>query len=167
MNSSPSPISPQLAATEVLKRRRASAGLEAYIDYSDLGFRPAFHHKLLLTHLEALERGDFDRLMVLMPPGSAKSTYTSVVFPSWYIGRHPENSVIGASHTQDLADRFGRRVRNLASSRSHRAVFGVGVAADRQAAGQWETEKGGEYYATGVGGSVTGRRCDLGIIDDL
>ena len=67
--------------------------------------------------------------MVLMPPGSAKSTYTSVVLPSWYIGRHPENSVIGASHTQDLADRFGRRVRNLASSRPHRAVFGVGVAA--------------------------------------
>src|SRR5690349_20485607 len=135
-NSSPSSITPEVAATQLLQRRRARASLEAYLDYSDLGFRPAFHHKLLLTHLEALERGDFDRLMVMMPPGSAKSTYTSVVFPIWYIGRHPENSVIGASHTQDLADRSGRGLRNLASSRSRRAVFGVGVAADRQAAGQ-------------------------------
>src|SRR5690348_9441420 len=70
-SSSPSSITPEIAATQLLQRRRARASLEAYIDYSDLGFRPAFHHKLLLTHLEALERGDFDRLMVLMPPGSA------------------------------------------------------------------------------------------------
>jgi hypothetical protein len=75
--------------------------------------------------------------------------------------------VIAASHTEILAQRFGRRVRNLVASEAHRNVFGAGVAADRQPVGEWETEAGGEYYAVGVGGSITGRRADLGIIDDL
>jgi hypothetical protein len=155
------------AAQELLVRRQARNSIERYIAYLDPGFSPAAHHKLLIEHLEALDEGEIERLLILMPPGSAKSTYASVLFPAWYLGRHPEGSVIAASHTQDLADRFGRRVRNLVASEAHRNVFGgVGVAADRQAAGQWETEKGGEYYAAGVGGSITGRRADLGIIDD-
>ena len=101
-----------------------------------------------------------------MPPGSAKSTYTSIVFPAWYLGRHPQGSVIAASHTEELAERFGRRVRNIVASEAHRNVFGVGVAVDRKSVGEWETEAGGEYYAAGVGGSITGRRADLGIIAD-
>jgi hypothetical protein len=121
----------------------------------------------LIGELEAVERGECSRLMVLMPPGAAKSTYVSIVFPAWYLGRHPERSIVAASHTAELAERFGRRVRNLVSSDAHQRVFDSGgVAADRQAAGAWETERGGEYFATGIGGSVTGRRADLGIIDD-
>src|SRR6516164_2754433 len=104
--------------------------------------------------------------MVYMPPGSTKSTYESVIFPAWCLGRQPERSVIAASHTEELAQRFGRRVRNLVASEAHRNVFAAGVAADRKSVGEWETEAGGEYYAAGVGGSITGRRADLGIIDD-
>jgi predicted phage terminase large subunit-like protein len=104
--------------------------------------------------------------MVMMPPGSAKSTYTSAIYPAWFLGRNPDQSIIAASHTQELAERFGRRVRNLFVGPAHRNVFGVGVAADNQAAGRWETERGGEYFAAGVGGSIAGRRADLGIIDD-
>ena len=157
---------PSQAAQELLRRRGAKGSIEAYIDYHQLGFVPATHHRLLIGELEAVERGEYSRLMVYMPPGSAKSTYASVIFPAWYLGRHPEGSVIAASHTEELAERFGRRVRNLVASEAHRNVFGVGVAADRKSVGEWETEAGGEYYAAGVGGSITGRRADLGIIDE-
>ena len=164
--SRPPKSSPRSLLSELLARKQAQTSLERYISYCELGFVPAAHHRLLIGELEAVEAGDCRRLMVFMPPGSAKSTYASVVFPAWFLGRHPDGSIIAASHTQDLADRFGRRVRNLVASEAHRNVFGVGVAVDRQAVGQWETEKGGEYFAVGIGGSITGRRANLGIIDD-
>ena len=165
-SSLPPKSSPHSLLSELLGRKNAQTSLEAYIEYAALGFVPAAHHRLLIRHLEEVERGECQRLMIFMPPGAAKSTYASVVFPAWYLGRHPEQSVIAASHTQDLADRFGRRVRNLVAAEAHRNVFDSGVAADRQAVGEWETEKGGEYFAVGIGGSVTGRRASLGIIDD-
>ena len=149
-----------------MNRRQARAGLARYIDYLELGLVPARHHVLLLEALEAVERGECPRLMVCMPPGSAKSTYVSQIFPAYYLGRHPERSIIAASHTQELAERFGRRVRNIYAGVEHRNVFGVGIADDSQAAGRWDTSQGGEYFAAGVGGSITGRRADLGIVDD-
>ena len=145
----------------------AKAGLTPYIEYLNLsGIVPQAHHLLLISALEDVEAGRCRKLMVCMPPGSAKSKYTSELFPPWYLGRNPEHSIIAASHTQELAERFGRRVRNLYSSPDHRNVFGVGAAEDSHAAHRWDTERGGEYYAAGVGGAITGRRADLGIIDD-
>lgn len=116
--------------------------------------------------LEAVERGDIERLMVCMPPGSAKSTYTSVIFPAWFMGRNANKSVIAASHTQELAERFGRRVRNIVAGADYSNLFGLTLSDDSHAAGRWDTSKGGEYFAAGVGGSITGRRADLAIIDD-
>lgn len=104
--------------------------------------------------------------MVCMPPGSAKSTYTSVEFPPWFLGRNPELNVIAASHTQELAETFGRRARNVVASDEYRPVFGFGLNMDSQAAGRWATERGGEYFASGVGGAIAGRRADLVVIDD-
>ena len=127
---------------------------------------PAEHHRLLIEKLEAVERGEIKRLLVAMPPGSAKSSYASMIFPAWYLGRHPEQSIIAASQTQELADRFGRRARNLVASRIHGDVFGSGLAPDQRAAGHWETAVGGEYHATGVQ-PFAGRRGDGVICDDL
>lgn len=151
---------------EANQRLKAQAGLLGFIEYRDTGFAPAKHHKLLIEKLEAVERGEIKRLMVFMPPGSAKSTYGSVEFPPWYLGRNKKKSVIAASHTSELAERFGRRVRNIVGGTEYQAIFGFGLSDDSQAAGRWETSEGGEYFAVGVGGSVTGRRADLGIIDD-
>ena len=95
------------------------------------------------------------------------STYASAIFPSWYLGRHPANCVIQGSYNDSLASRFGRRARNLFASDVHHSVFGVGLAPDQKAAGQWETELGGEYFSFGVNTGVTGRRADLVILDDL
>ena len=148
------------------RRMAAQRSLAAFIEFRKAGYQPAAHHRLLIQHLEAVERGEIERLMVCMPPGSAKSTYTSVEFPSWFLGRNPGLSVIAASHTQELAERFGRRVRNIVASGEFSAVFGVGVADDSASAGRWDTSRGGEYFAAGVGGAITGRRADLAIIDD-
>lgn len=165
-----SPNSPQQwrqsLIAEAKARLTAQASLPGFIEFLDIGFKLARHHKLLLEKLEAVERGDIKRLMVFMPPGSAKSTYGSVLFPSWYLGRNAGKSVIAASHNGELAERFGRKVRNYVAGTEFSAVFGFGLADDSQAAARWETTQGGEYFAVGVGGSVTGRRADLGIIDD-
>lgn len=164
MSNSPQRL--QSLEAEIRRRLGAQTGLARFIEYRDAGYKPAQHHRLLIEHLEAVERGDIERLMVCMPPGSAKSTYASVEFPAWFLGRNPKLSVIAASHTQELAERFGRRVRNIVASAEFGRVFGVGVADDSASAGRWDTDRGGEYFAAGVGGSITGRRADLAVIDD-
>src|SRR4051812_22283042 len=77
------------------------------------GQSPALHHRVMLQQLEAISCGDIDRLMVLMPPGSAKSTYASVLYPAWWFTQHPNSSVIATCHTAGLAENFGRQVREL------------------------------------------------------
>jgi predicted phage terminase large subunit-like protein len=136
----------------------------AHAALAPAGQAPARHHRLLLDHLARIGEGRADRLMVLMPPGSAKSTYASLVFPAWWFARHPQSSVIAASHTAELADHFGRRLRNLVAERG--AELGYGLAGDSRAAHRFRTSAGGEYFATGIHGPVTGRRADLVLIDD-
>ena len=152
--------------TAAKKIKLAQQSLVSFIDQLDLGFVPAAHHLLLIERLEALERGDIDRLMVFMPPGSAKSTYTSVLFPPWFMGRNPHASVIGVSNTTDLAEMFSRRSRNLVARNDYRNVFGFGVSENTQSASHWENERGGEFFAAGMGAAIAGRRADLGLIDD-
>lgn len=129
-----------------------------------IGQEPARHHRLICSELERLEAGEIDRLMILAPPGSAKSTYASVMFPPWWLMRRPRTCVIAASHTGELADDFGRKVRNTVSE--HGDLLGYSLAADSQAAGKWNTDRGGEYRTFGVGKAIAGRRADLCIIDD-
>lgn len=129
-----------------------------------LGLTPAHHHRLLLHGLGRIAEGEIDRLLVLMPPGSAKSTYASQVFPAWWFHRHPESRVIAASHTQELASHFGRAVRNLAAE--HADSLGYAIRRDSHAAHRFETTGGGGYFAAGLGGGITGRRADLVLIDD-
>lgn len=102
-----------------------------------------------------------------MPPGSAKSTYGSVRAPAYFLGRYPEKSIICASYGDTLATSFGRKVRNIIPTQEYANVFpGVSLVQDSKAKGEWETNRGGSYFAVGVGSGVTGRRADLGIIDD-
>lgn len=125
---------------------------------------PAAHHRYLITELESLTLGCTDRLMILMPPGSAKSTYASILFPPWWFTQHPTSSVIAVSHTHSLAEAFSRRVRNLILDRE--GQLGYSLVPDERAAASWRTSNGGEYMAVGVRGAITGRRADLIIIDD-
>lgn len=111
--------------------------------------------------------GTLRRLMVFMPPGSAKSTYASIRYPAYFLGRAPDKSIIATSYADQLATSFGRKVRNLVATREYGALFpGVRLAEDSRARGEWETTEGGSYFAAGVGSGITGRRGDLGLIDD-
>jgi predicted phage terminase large subunit-like protein len=131
---------------------------------SPIGQSPALHHRLLLEQLEAISRGTIDRLMVLMPPGSAKSTYVSILYPAWWFTQHPVSSVIATSHTRGLAENFGRQVRDLV--KEHESRLGYGLHTGLRAAGHWQTTRKGEYFAAGIRGPLAGRRADLVIIDD-
>jgi predicted phage terminase large subunit-like protein len=153
---------PQQAAQLLLERRAIRKDLTSWCRHC--GFEPAKHHQLLIKKLEAIAKGELDRLAIFMPPGSAKSTYSSVLFPPWYFAQHPGDSVIAASHTAELAEKWGRRVRNLIAENER--LLGVGLASASQAAGRWETNRSGEYFAAGVGGSIAGWRGDFIVIDD-
>lgn len=99
-----------------------------------------------------------------MPPGSAKSTYSTMLFPAWFLARYPKANIICASHTVQLAEKFSRKVRNLINEFSEE--LGVSLADDSQAAGRWGTSAGGEFFAAGVGAGIAGFRADLAVIDD-
>ena len=129
-----------------------------------LGQKPARHHLLMLQHLADVAEGGCDRLMVLMPPGSAKSTYASLIFPAWWLHRHSGTSIIAASHNADLAAHFGRGLRNLAAE--HAEALGYTLERNNRAAHRFATSDHGQYFATGLGGGITGRRADLVLIDD-
>jgi len=156
-----SQISRSEAAKELLNRRSIRRSLTEFARLC--GFEPAKHHLLLIEALEAVARGEQQRLAVFMPPGSAKSTYSSVLFVAWLIAQQNAN-VLTASHTTELAEKWGRRVRNLISE--HSLVLNASLAEDSQAAGRWALQSGAEYYAAGVGTGIAGFRAKYGLIDD-
>ena len=125
------------------------------------------HHKIMAKKFNDIAEGKIKRLIVNMPPRHTKSEFASYLLPSWLMGRNPKLKIIQATHTGELAVRFGRKVRNLMASNDYARVFpNAKLRADSLAAGRWETDKGGEYFAAGVGGAITGRGADLMIIDD-
>lgn len=131
------------------------------------GFIAGRHHKLMADKFERIANGELRRVIINMPPRHTKSEFASFLLPSWFLGRFPEKKVIQTSHTAELAVGFGRKVRNLVGADVYKEVFpNVGLQADSKAAGRWSTNHGGEYFAIGVGGAVTGKGADLLIIDD-
>jgi len=125
------------------------------------------HHRIFAEKLEKVARGELKRLIVNMPPRHTKSEFASYLFPAWVMGQRPETKIIQATHTAELAVGFGRKVKNLIDSEVYRDVFPeLALAKDAKASGRWSTDKGGEYYAVGVGGALAGRGANLCIIDD-
>jgi len=124
------------------------------------------HHAIMADAFERVARGDLKRLIINMPPRHTKSEFASYLLPSWFLGKHPEKKIIQTAHTAELAVGFGRKVRNLVSSEEYRKVFDTVLSSDSKAAGRWNTDAGGDYFAIGVGGAVTGKGADLLIIDD-
>ena len=132
---------------------------------------PAFiggrHHKIMADAFERVANGELKRLIINMPPRHTKSEFASYLFPAWFLGRYPEKKIIQTAHTAELAVGFGRKVRNLISQEDFQAVFpGIELSSDSKAAGRWNTNKRGDYFAIGVGGAVTGKGADVLIIDD-
>jgi predicted phage terminase large subunit-like protein len=164
---------------ERLKKIEAAQG--SYIDFVKLmwpGFIPGPHHYIMAEAFERVAKGECKRLIINMAPRHTKSELTSWLLPAWFLGKYPRKKIIQASNTEALAAGFGRRVRNLISGEGIEGdddtppigfgdVFpGVKLAKDSQAAAGWHTNKGGEYFAIGISGKVTGKGGDIIIIDD-
>ena len=124
------------------------------------------HHRHIADKFNKLATGEINRLIVNMPPRHTKSEFASYLLPAWMVGRDPKLKIIQATHTAELAIRFGRKAKNLIDSQDYGKIFKTTLQEDSKAAGRWETSQGGEYFAAGVGGAITGRGADLLIIDD-
>lgn len=124
------------------------------------------HHKIMADAFERVANGTLKRLIINMPPRHTKSEFASFLLPSWFLGKFPEKKIIQTAHTAELSTGFGRKVRNLVSSEDYSKIFDTKLSTDSKAAGRWNTNKGGDYFAIGVGGAVTGKGADLLIIDD-
>tara|TARA_X000001388_G_scaffold64824_1_gene51116 strand:+ start:1896 stop:3404 length:1509 start_codon:yes stop_codon:yes gene_type:complete len=132
---------------------------------------PAFiegpHHTIMAEKFQQVADGKLKRIIINIAPRHGKSELTSWLLPAWLLGQNPSRKVIAATHTTEFSQRFGRKVRNLIDSESYKDVFpSVSLRADSKAAGRWDTNGGGEYFACGVGAAMTGRGADLLIIDD-
>ena len=132
---------------------------------------PAFiegkHHKIMAESFERVARGELKRLIINMPPRHTKSEFASYLLPAWFLGQYPDKKIIQTAHTAELSVGFGRKVRNIVNDEDFKKIFpDLSLRADSKAAGRWNTSKGGEYFAIGVGGAVTGKGADLLIIDD-
>ena len=155
------------ALTKQLAARQARNSLLGFTEFTNPLYQRARHHTLIAEALEEVERGDNDRLMIFMPPRHGKSELASKRFPAWCLGRDPKRQIIAASYNSDLANDFGRNVRNIVAEPEFGQVFpSVSLAPDSQAANRMNTNHGGAYVAAGVGTAVTGRGAHIALIDD-
>ena len=137
-----------------------------FVKYMWPEFIEGKHHRDISQKFNDLSTGKINRLIVNMPPRHTKSEFASYFLPAWMIGKNPNLKIIQATHTADLAIDFGRKTKNLIDEERYHEMFATRLQEDSQAAGKWKTEQGGEYFAAGVGGAITGRGADLLIIDD-
>ncbi len=138
----------------------------SFVKYVWPDFIEGSHHKVINEKFNQLAEGKIKRLIINMPPRHTKSEFASFLLPAWMIGKNPKLKIIQATHTADLAVDFGRKTKNLVDQEDYKQLFDTRLMEDSQAAGKWKTEQGGEYFAAGVGGAITGRGADLLIIDD-
>jgi predicted phage terminase large subunit-like protein len=149
------------------ERETARGDFMAFVKAMWPAFIEGEHHKIMAEAFGRVLRGQCKRLIINLPPRHTKSEFASYLLPAWFLGNKPAGKVIQASNTGELAVGFGRKVRNLVGSEDYQAIFpGVALQADSKAAGRWSTNQSGEYFAIGVGGTVTGKGADLAVIDD-
>lgn len=177
------PLSPQAAASKLMARRRSRDDLRAFAQAVDVPGKPisddadewvfkpiesavTIHHNALMQALQETMEAPYGRLMVFMPPGSAKSTYGSVVAPVWYMGKNPNKRIILASYGSDLARRHGRRARSIARQPAYKGIFGTSISNDTAAADEWAISNGSEYLSGGILSGITGNRAHGLLIDD-
>jgi predicted phage terminase large subunit-like protein len=174
------------AAIELRRRRAAAADIVDFADFIDVPGRPvsgddddleteafaptethlATHHKLILNEMQACADKDTGRLMIFCPPGSAKSTYATVVFPAHYLGKQPKRRVIVATYGDSLAVKMGRRTRSIVKQRRYVAALDVELSKETSAANNFTLTNGSEYMAGGLLSGMTGNRSDCIIVDD-
>ena len=148
-------------------RERAADDFMVFVREMWPNFIHGRHHEKMAKAFERVANGECKRLIINMPPRHTKSEFASYLLPSWFFGKFPNKKIIQTSHTAELAVGFGRKVRNLVDSPNYKRIFPtLDLQSDSKAAGRWNTNFGGEYFAIGIGGAVTGKGADILIIDD-
>ena len=178
-----SQLSPQEAASELLRRRKARSSLIGFANSIDIPGKPvsdnedewlfqpvettvAAHHRLMMEALQEVIETQYGRLMLLLPPGSAKSTYASRVLPAYYLGTGKDRRCILASYGSDLAKKHGRAARAIVRTTAFTGIFGCTISNETSAADEWALTNGSEFMAGGILSGITGNRAGLLIIDD-
>jgi len=157
----------ELRLSQIQAQDAARESFYSYVKYMWPEAILGAHHKKMAEAFDRIAKGTLKRLIINMPPRHTKSEFASYLLPSYLMGRDPQLQVIEATHTAELAVKFGRKVRDVMDTEAYGELFSeVKLKADSKAAGRWDTNKGGSYFAVGVGGAVTGRGADLLIIDD-
>lgn len=124
----------------------------------------AQHHQVIAYALEQVEMGLIPRLIINVPPRHGKSQLSSRFFPAWFMGRHPEESLILATYADKLSWDFGREVREILEDPLYRQIF-PDMALTTASVDRIETEAGGKGFFVGRGSAITGRG-SLGLLID-
>lgn len=170
---------------ELLRRKRAQQSLAEYARSIEIPGAPvnedpecevfravetqmALHHRVICQEIQDCIETDFGRLMIFAPPGSAKSSYTSVVAPAWAMARKPGFRVIMTSYASELAKTMSRRCRQICADPRHISVWEdqPRLNGDQRAVHDWQLSNGSGMRAGGILSGITGNRADLLIIDD-
>jgi predicted phage terminase large subunit-like protein len=153
--------------SDAVIREKGQTNFMAFVKAMWPAFIHGRHHAVMAKKFEEIAAGKLKRLIINMPPRHTKSEFASYLLPAWFLGRYPGKKIIQCSNTAELAVGFGRKVRNLVDGEAYAKIFpNVSLRHDSKAAGRWSTNANGEYFAIGVGGTVTGKGADLLIIDD-
>ena len=147
----------QLRLAQIEMREASQKSFLTFVKHVWPEFIAGEHHRIIANKLERVASGELKRLIINMPPRHTKSEFASFLFPAWFMGRAPHKKIIQATHTTELAVGFGRKTKNLIERDDYRDVFDVKLAADSKASGRWDTDRGGMYYAVGVGSNLAGR----------
>lgn len=168
----------QMAAAEILKRRKSRRGLLAFTEYTMPAYRTNWHHKLLADQLDRVASGEVKRLMVCMPPRHGKSELVSMRFPAYMLGKNPNLRVMGCSYAATLSTDNSRKIQRIIDSDQYRVLFPdtklSGKAVVTNTLGKYKRtgdefeiiDHTGGYLAAGVGGGIAGKGFDLGLCDD-
>ena len=142
-----------------LKRTHdAQKNFLSFVKFMWPDFVEGTHHRIIAEKFDRIADGTLKRLIVNMPPRHTKSEFASFMLPAFIMGRNPMTKIIQTSHTAELSQRFGRKTKQLIDSSDYKKIFPeTALQADSKAAGRWDTSAGGEYFAAGVGGAITGR----------
>lgn len=161
------------AAKELLRMMDALDYIADYMRYMQptsiraFEYEAAEHHRLIIKEFEDMLNGEFSKFAASMPPGSAKSTYGSVILPTLILAKNPRAQILCVSNTQALAEGFSRQRRAIMLTKHWERLSNTKLAADAQSLSMQGTPEGGVIYCAGAGSSVTGLRCDWLICDDL
>jgi hypothetical protein len=171
------------AARELLRRNRARSTIEDYAQAIDVPGRPvsedsdewmfspiespiAQHHRLICRAMQQCMTQRYGRLMIFAPPGSAKSSYASVVAPTWYLGKHAQHRIILTSYASGIAGKQSRRARQICRSEDFHRLFGATLPREQSAVDDWALSNGSQFMAAGILAGITGNRAEGLIIDD-